>query len=619
MCKNVILNKAINTALDLPNKALWGVVAAGVVFSLDAGLAIVGDTLDLKAVGTAQVHAVPGQLTSMNSANAALAAASINGITINAWGSVAGANGVSVVGTPPPVGGGGKLIGSNPVIYASEVFRGTTTPDLIPSGTIDFQAICYQVSGVISPSFSVNFKVTGAEFDTTAGNWAFGIGANNAGAPTNIATCNQATVAAAATQMTVNLPSNLTCSLADGAQLCLVYHLTKTSALQEAGKTVDISAEAKVGASVVGLANPVTVAKSAQGAKFTLLPESDGAVYIAATSGNKEFISTDGSSAPASPAKDEDTAFKSSTEVIIGYIKYESNAVVGRSGSSAFNLGLDTANAATLVVDDGQFSASAGGSAGKVYLGTGAIANTVAKAADKWTATWNLDSTKLGQLTVLVAPATSKYTPIQIKVDGLTKIDDTLDADPLGTFTVTLGTAKTPLTDQPASSSLRRIPYDGKVCKVFNIPSPVGAADALSLRITNDSDTTGTITGTLYKEDGTEILPITDLLKGHIDYTKNPPVPRISLGDDGSVNKLELLGPRETVILNSENIATLFGSDCWPVPAPGENGQRCVLEIQSSIPKIEIFNLLRNVENITIQPLSNVSTSAKGVECSPIP
>jgi hypothetical protein len=600
MCKNVILNKAIDTALGLPNKALWGVVAAGVVFSLDAGLAIVGDTLDLKAVGTAQVHAASGELRNVFSVNGALVAGSINDIGVNFW--------VSAVGTGATFPALGMLVGGNAttgVTYAAEVFRGTTTPDLIPSATTDFQAVCYKVSGDISPGVTVDFKVTGASFDTTTGNWAFGMGSvsNVAGGG-----CATATGTVAAATATLTLPSKETCLVADGAPLCLVYHLTGTSALKDAGKTVTISAETKTGKSIIGLADPITVATSAQGAKFSLLPEPDGAVYIAATTGNKEFISTDGEVAAAAAMTDQPTAFKSSTEVIIGYVKYESNAAVGRTGSGVFNLELDVANAATLVVTDGQFSASASGTTGRVYLGTGAVANTVEKVSDKWTATWNLGNTQLKQL----ASATNQYTPILVKVDGLTKIEDTLDADPLGTFTVTLGTAKTPLMDQPASSSLRRIPYDGKVCKVFNVPSPDGAADALSLRITNDSDATGTITGTLYNEAGEPKGEVLDLLKGHIDYTKSPPETRISIGDDGSVNLLELLGPRETVILNSKNIAAVFGQTSWP-------GERWVLEIQSTIPKIEVFNLLRNVENITLQPLSNVSAGADGVECSPIP
>jgi hypothetical protein len=356
---------------------------------------------------------------------------------------------------------------------------------------------------------------------------------------------------------------------------------------------VTISAEVKKGATVVGLASPIVVAESAQGANFTLKPESGGLVYITAASGNKEFSSTDIGG-----------AFESATEVKIGYIEYDPGNAKSTDGSNAFTIGTDPADVATLVIDNGQFSASpAGASQGKVYLkeldATAAITVTGANQ----TATWNLNNTQLNTLTG------AGIATIAIRVDGQTEIKDTEGGeDPTGTLTVTMGTAKTPVSDAPIVSALRRIPYDGKVCKVFNIPSPDGAADILSLRITNDSDQIGKVTGTLYNEAGEAIGKVLDLLGGHIDYTKSPPVDRATLG---LADPLQLQ-PRETVILTSKNIATVFGQTSWA-------GERWVLEIQSTIPRIEVFNLLRNVENITLQPLSNVSAGADGVECSPIP
>jgi hypothetical protein len=520
--------------------------------------------------------------------------------TINWWVSAA-----SVAGAGEPAGA--KTVGTagQPVTYAAEVFRSTVTPDIIPSaGSVDFQGICYQVSGLISQAFTVDFKVTGAQFSTDTGNWWFAVGDNGSVGPKGL--CNM-TGAAAADKMTLTVPSISTasCSLVDGTQICLFYHLTSTSALKEPGKTVTISAELKAGGAVLGLATPIDVAKSVQAAKFTLLPELDGDVYISTTSEQKEFLATDSNIAPVSPTKDENTAFKSTTEVIIGYVKYAPTAgAVGRDGSVVFNLGTDAANAGTLVVTDGQFSASSSGTTGRVYLGTGAVANTVEKVSDKWVATWNLDSTQLG----LLSTVTEKYTPIQIKVDGGTKIDQTLDADPMGELTITLGTTKTPISDQPIASPLRRIPYDGKVCTAYNIPSPTGAQDVLMLRITNDSDRPGTLSGTLYDLTGNPVGDKVDLLAGHIDYTQSPPKDRTTLGLSDPLQ----LQPRETVIITSQNIAALFGKTSW-------EGERWVLKVMSSIPKIEMFNLLRNVEDVSMQPLSNISTSAKGVECSPIP
>jgi hypothetical protein len=355
---------------------------------------------------------------------------------------------------------------------------------------------------------------------------------------------------------------------------------------------------------IVAQAAPIIVAQSKQGASFSLKSEPDGLqTYIASSTGNKEFISSD----PAGSVTTEDGgAFLSSTQVKIGYIAYSSGGAVGQNGSSSFTLG-GTANpndAGTLVIENGQFSASPGGSSvGRVYLGNGLsdAVGVVASDTAGWTATWKLTNVQLEKI------ADNSPIPIIVKVDGVSEIKDSNGGEePVGTLTVMRGT--TSLSTDPITSPLRRIPFDGKVCKVFNIPSPDGAADVLSLRITNDSDQPGTITGTLYNEAGEPLGEIVDLLNGHIDYTKNPPVERATLGLSDPLQ----LQPRETVILNSKNIAERFGQTSWA-------GERYVLEIQSTIQRIEVFNLLRNVENITLQPLSNVSTSAKNAECSPIP
>lgn len=618
MCKNVILSTAINAVIGLPRKALWATTAVTAVFSLDAGLAIIGDTLDLKAVGTAQVHAAPGLLENRNAANLAFGL----GVTVaTTWLTAAASvlNPVDPVGTT--VGGSAGAV-TDPVIYASEIFRGAASalPDTLPGGTLgsdSFQAVCYQIAGTIDQQFSVEFKMTGAEFSTTVPTapgsddpWIFGVLAGTpVGAALNQAGCDLVPTPNKAS-MKLTVDAAVSCTLGDGAQICLIYKISgsSASALKVPGTIVTIDATVKKGSStIVGQAAPITVAQSAQGANFSLATEADGEVYIASSSGNKEFTSTGTAGAVNA---DDDNAFISGDQVKIGYILYSAGDAKGVNGSTAFALGgAGTGDAATLVITNGQFSASPGGaSAGRVFLGgvTDAVATIDSTAG--WTATWNLTDAQLGQIIAASIAAVPAPTPIMIKVDSLTAIDSGVDTDPEGTLKVTMGTAKTPISDEPIVSSLRRIPYDGKVCKVFNIPSPDGAADVLSLRITNDSDQIGKITGTLYNEAGEIQGEVIDLLAGHIDYTKSPPVDRATLG---LTDPLQLQS-RETVILTSKNIATAFGQTSWA-------GERWVLEIQSSIPRIEVFNLLRNVENIMLQPLSNVSTSAKGVECSPIP
>jgi hypothetical protein len=400
----------------------------------------------------------------------------------------------------------------------------------------------------------------------------------------------------------------------DGNMICLAYKLTGTSALKEAGKAVEISSRIKVGGSTVGFGDPLPVARSAKAASLSLVLEPDGEVFISVVSGNIEFVTTDGKTATTSNEVDHPTAFRSANEVIIGYVKSTSTGAADRTGSTPFTLGgpLATKDVGTLKIEDGQFSASLS-STSKVYLGGIDAIATVENVSDTWTATWNLDNLSLEGLTKAITNAAGdptgepRYTPIIIRADGATMIDSGTDDDPIGTLDVKLG-GTTAMTDEPVTSALRRILNDGKVCYAYNIPSPTGAEDILTLRITNDSDQAGILMGTLYNEEGEELGKSLDLLAGHIDYTKSPPVERATLT---LPNPLELQ-PRETVILTSKNIATVFGQTDW-------QGDRYVLKIQSTIRKIEVFNLLRNVHNTSLQPLSNVSTSAKGVECSPVP
>jgi hypothetical protein len=616
MCKNVILNTAINAVLDLPRKAFWATTAVTVAFSLEAGLAIVGDTLDLKSAGTAQVHAAPGLLENQNVATAVgpkIGAYSMNVFVSAGSAGINSALAVSVLASVMTVAGT-STTNAGAVVYASEIFRGTV-PDSLPGGTAanggtttsgssNFQAICYQVPGTINKNFSIAFNMTGGSFQsgipTTPpdGPIAFGIRTGTGAAPAGD-NCNFKGSVSGATA-TLEVGEFASCSIGDGAQLCLVYKIlgSTATALKDPGKTISIDAKITAGGLVVAQAAPIVVAESKQGATFSLIPESDGETYISVSSGNKEFITAD----PAGLiTADDGNTFLTASEVKIGYITFASGGAVGMDGSGTFSLGTDTTDTATLKITNGQFSASPGGSSsGRAYLN--GVSNAIATVdLITSTATWSLTNTQLANIIA--------NTPISIivRVDGISEIKDTEGGtDPVGELTVSMAGA--PISDTPPTSALRRIPYDGKVCTAYNIPSPTGAADILTLRITNDSDQAGTILGTLYNEAGEAVGEALDLLAGHIDYTKTPPVDRTTLGLGDPLQ----LQPRETVILTSQNIATVFGQTEWP-------GERWVLKILSTIPRIEVFNLLRNVENVGLQPLSNISTSADGVECSPIP
>jgi hypothetical protein len=533
--------------------------------------------------------------------------------------------GTTVIGT------GTNTLGQKAVVYASEIFKEATPPDMVPTakdandanGSDNFQAVCYEIPGIGSGAFSVNFNLTGGTFVITAnvadqGYWAFAIH-DKKGTLLNSddAGCD-VKATAAASKMTLDLPDRgASCTLADGAEICLVYKLASTTTsttLATPGNNVTMAVTVLKTGAVVGTGGPLVVAESKQGAQFSLTPElgGDGEVFITAASGNRDFTS----SGTASP-----TAFRSTSEVQIGYINYISGGVKDRDGTSNFLLGA-TDDSAVLEIDNGQFSASPGGaSAGRVYLEN--ISNafaTVTNSTDSWKATWNLNST---QLTAITADADGKI-PIVVKVDGQTDIKDTLGGNnPAGKLEVKRGTKL--LTDPAIESDLRRIPYDGKVCRAFNIPAPpeAGAQDILTLRIINDSEEPGEILGTLYNEEGVikgdKLNLLVEPTAGadgyvHTHYVSGTPTKRTDLG----LADPSQLQPKETVILTSRNIKELFGITDAVIDSEWK-GKRWVLEIRSTIPRIEVFNLLRNVERVTEQPLSNVSTSAKNAECSPIP
>jgi hypothetical protein len=617
--------------MGLPRKALWTATAVTAVFSFEAGLAILGDTVEMKSGGTAPVYAVPGGFDNQNAGQAF----SVAGASLWAWasGGATSFNYTVAGGLPGGAAANANMknvilgTGTNKaVVYANEIFRATTAPVAIPhgkltgaSGSDNYQTVCYTVPGIISYPFSVDFKLQGGPTffntpqDTIAPLWFFGI--KGGVGPTSLLCDGVATttpivgkVSGATATLSIT-PSTASCSITDGTQICLSYKIAgATTLLKEAGKTVTMEAvfQRITPATVVTKANPIVVAESKQSANFGLTIESDGQAFISAASGFKDFVSSD---AAGAIGVNDANAYMSTTQVKIGYVTYNGNATRAVDGSAAFTIGgAGSTDTGTLVVKNGQFSASLANTAGRVFLGNITDANAVVDGT-ALTATWNLTGIQLGEIATKQTATPATAIPIVIRVDAASIINDTDGGDdPMGELTVKLGGTAS-LTDAPVTSALRRIPFDGKLCKAFNIPSPEGAADILSLRITNDSDQAGTITGTLYNEAGEQQGDnLLNLLAGHIDYTKNPPKERATLGLGDPLQ----LQPKETVILNSKNIATIFEKTSWA-------GERWVLEIQSTIPKIEVFNLLRNVENVMLQPLSNVSTSAKGVECSPIP
>lgn len=608
MCKNTILNAAIDTALDLPRKALWTATAVVAVFSLEAGLGIIGDSVDLK--GTTAQAATPGDFVNANPTT-------VTSNTIYLFGEAPPARLTATwfSGTIPTpmngVTGGGQ---QNPIIYASELF-GSTLTNGIPSPTDDYQLVKYTISGAIIKPFTVAFTLSaGSTFKSAY------LGIDNGTAQVAVA-CD--TLKSSSTTGTYTItPEAGSCSIPDGTQLYLAFKLA-TADLATAGNEVKMTATFSRSGTpeIPNPARTVVVAKSAKAADVSIETELGGLVYVGVAGGRKDFVSND---APGSTAQ---TAYVATDEVQIGYLKIASSKAVDASGSNIFTIGKKSTpsgsttaveDTATLTIENGQFAASPGGtSAGRVFLdiNTGS-AIPATSIADGKTATWTLNYTQLDQLarnTILGTTPTDKtgWAPIKVRVDGVTTINDTEGGnDPQANVILKLNGSvnSASVKEIEAASPLRRIPPDGKTCWVYNIPPPLGK-DVLSLRITNDSDLPGTITGTLYGEDGTTHFESVNLLETHVDYTK--PGPDGKLGVPRTTGS-ELL-PRETVILSVKNITDLPGAPAdWPK-------ERKVLEIRSTIPKLEVLNLLRYVVDVQNQPMSNISAGVTGVACTPVP
>jgi hypothetical protein len=576
MNKNVVLKSAISTVLALPRKALWTATVAVAALALESGVGIVGDQFSWN-LGTAK--AGEGSFSDDNGTDDLLTSPAAPAFTIASFlpAITATTTPTRVVGkvvTAPavPVASGGDY----PVVYASEIFGSGTPTTGLPSGVDSYHVAKYVLSGLISKNFTVTFTLAGASFN------AAHLGIRN---PTAATVCGAGITPGTTGSFTIDVAA---CVVEDGSELYLLYKLTGVS---QTTPEVIMTASFK-GTTAAEIPNPsrtLPVVKLTSGINVSIEPEVGGFTYVSSASDNLEFISTD--------TTGTSKAYQSPDEVQIGYLKLISKEAVKDDGNTAYSFGGPAVTDATgkvledtavLTITNGQFAASPGGgvASGKVYLYAGTPIDAVSP-TEATTATWNLSGIQLGTMSSWVndplKPSEKGVVPIRIKANGLTEIND-VDADPEASITVTLGSTPTakPIT---ATGTLLRIPRDGKTCWIHNVPAP-DALDAMTIRITNNAVTASAkIVGTLYHEDGTS-------------------------DDLTSVTLVEEIAPGATVVLTSDDIKTLGGGSVTWNPA-----ERRVLKLTSSIPTIEVFNLLRG--RGAKQPMTNVSTGARGVDCIP--
>lgn len=368
-------------------------------------------------------------------------------------------------------------------------------------------------------------------------------------------------------------------SLTTGDKITLTYNITNAQALKEAGQKVNMSLEGKT-TQLVQVFRPetVAVATATQGVKATIAPvqTAQGMAKIAVAKGETEFSG----SVSTSPVG----TYQNKQLVKLGtlYLANETKAVakdcttvwkIGDTGAQA-----GSSKKTTFSITNGQFAASAT-TPGQVYLETGGVATVDNTGV---TATWTLSDDSLKNM------AAASTIGIFMQLDGKTAVNTPEDA-PLATLTIDYDTDGYQTITYP-SVELPKIKRDGTVCTVYNVPA-TGAADTLSIRVTNTSNTEGVITGALYGTDGTELIA-----KG-TDLLQNMTANTIKKG--------------QTIRLSSEDLVTLAGGTAWT--------GRAILRMTSNLTNMEVLALLRqNLADGTTDPnapLTNMSQDASGSTC----
>jgi hypothetical protein len=352
-------------------------------------------------------------------------------------------------------------------------------------------------------------------------------------------------------------------------RLMLLYKLGNTKALASPGQKINMTVALATSLTNIKVnpARELTVASSKPGIKvLDMKPVEGGTIKISVLSDSKEFTG-------------DGTPFIGTNEAKIGYINLDnddstSQEVKAGDGETKFEVGKTGALAdkSTLQVTEGQFAASLK-SPGSVLVQAGTT-NLQADTVTETEATWNLHDTGLQAIEV----ATQDKTAIHFKVDGTTGIN-VPENNPHATLTIDFDDTK--MTDMTIEADLRKIKKDGTICHIYNVPNAT-AADALSIRVTNDSAVSGKLTIALYNMDGSEaIVPGTELFGG------------------------EEIQPDETRRLSAADLEALAGA-AWTGRA------RAV--ISSTLPKLAILALLR--QTVPGAPLTNLSVGTTGSSCN---
>jgi hypothetical protein len=165
----------------------------------------------------------------------------------------------------------------------------------------------------------------------------------------------------------------------------------------------------------------------------------------------------------------------------------------------------------------------------------------------------------------------------------------THDIPPTGKVTLTFSSGA----QREFTGKLNHIKRSGTVCVLYNIPGPNSIENA-NIRVTNKTATPdGTLMGTLRLPDGTEIFTNYDIL---------------------TATGLGLIGPNQTMYLNTDTLNTIAQSASNPNGAWTDGWSRAILRLETNLNTVEMMALIRD-DDVMGAPLMNMSTGASGNGC----
>jgi hypothetical protein len=498
------------------------------------------------------------------------------------------------------VGGGNILTGSSPsfhpnadfdidtalvvvtgdetegIKYASELFGGGS-PSELP--TDNYAAVLYTLDTTgIDLTFDVTFTLSdGANF---AGDPKLGIA--DSGGDWNAAISGPREGGNGDSKAVFEIKASETDkSLSDQDQLMLLYQIKDAEVLAE-GNSIEmtIHLQERYNGALVNPERKVQIA-TAEPALSTvdLRGEDGGTIYISVADDSKLFTTKD-------DAGSDGGAYVGAQTAKIGLLKIkETTDVVSSDGITSFKLGGTPTELATegskLEITGGQFAASLK-TPGKVELVNLSNNSVVATAtvSDENTATFELTDAILDD----IASDVDQEIGIYLTVDTETTIN-TVENPPQASLLIDF--VEDNLLDiQKDAVELRQIKKDGTVCVIYNVPHK-DARDTGNIRITNDSSIDGTILAKMYALDGTAIGPAEGIV----------------------LNNGENLGAGKTFYIDSAGLSD--AGFAWDRVA---KGGRAIMELTSTLPKLEVLLLLRNMAPGS--PLTNLSVGASGSGCS---